>query len=383
MKQLAIGTQTFANLRNNNAVYVDKTEDIYKLINSGNVYFLSRPRRFGKSLLISTLKELFKGSKELFEGLYIYDKWDWSKQYPVIRLDFTALAYDTPENLKRSLFEFVKTTARQHNIELQNTQIETMFAELIEKMHKSTGQQVVMLVDEYDKPVIDTLNKAKEVHQEIKETLHNFYQLLKGSDAHLKFVFMTGVSRFVGLSIFSAWNNLYDITMDSEFATICGYTQEELESNFKEHIESTTEYMGKSKEELLSKIKHWYNGYSWDGKTFVYNPFSTLKLFYSKEFHEYWFNTGTPTFLIEQIKKKDDLELFAEQQRVREEGLSGFAAEEVETSALLFQTGYLTIKKKEATEMEVSYTIGFPNFEVKTAFLTSLLGYMRKKEKKK
>ncbi|MDR3125139.1 MAG: ATP-binding protein [Endomicrobium sp.] len=375
MKRLPIGTQAFEVLRRSGNIYVDKTEHIYNLISNGRIYFLSRPRRFGKSLLISTLKELFRGNKEIFEGLYICDKWDWTKKYPVIHLDFTELAYDTPEKLEGSLFDFVKTSARQNNIELQNSQLETKFAELIEKMHKSIGEQIVILVDEYDKPMIDSLNKAKEVHQGIKETLHNFYQVIKGSDEHIKFMFMTGVSRFTGLSIFSALNNLNDITMDYKYAGICGYTQEELEDGFKEYIGSTAESMGISKEELLTKIKYWYNGYSWDGRTCVYNPFSALKFFDNKEFEGYWFETGTPTFLIEQIKKKDDLELLSEARVVSSGTLrgngSGYA--NINTETLLFQTGYLTIKEKKIIEDEPEYKIDFPNNEVKRAFISSLI----------
>jgi Holliday junction resolvase-like predicted endonuclease len=249
-----------------------------------------------------------------------------------------------------------------------------MFAELIEQLHQTTGQQVVILIDEYDKPMIDSLNKAKEIHQEIKETLHNFYQVIKGSDEHIKFMFMTGVSRFAGLSVFSALNNLYDITMDTEYASICGYTQEELENNFKEYIKGVSDNLNISYQESINGIKHWYNGYSWDGKTYVYNPFSTLSFFRNREFVGYWFSTGTPTFLIEQIKKKDDLELLVETKIVSERTLRGNSNyANVNSVALLFQTGYLTIKKKERVEEEQEYTIDFPNYEVRSAFLCDLL----------
>jgi hypothetical protein len=227
MKKLPLGTQSFKVLRNDGAIYVDKTEGIYNLINNGRIYFLSRPRRFGKSLLISTFKELFKGSKELFEGLYIYDKWDWSKKYPVIHLDFTEIQYETDEQLEVSLEEFLDDTAARQNITLEKTAtrlINVKFSELIDKLHESTGQQIVVLIDEYDKPMIDNLID-KQVYDKVKKTLHNFYQVIKGSDAHIKFVFMTGVSRFSGLSVFSALNNLNDITMDYKYTTICGYTR--------------------------------------------------------------------------------------------------------------------------------------------------------------
>jgi ERCC4-type nuclease len=383
MKQLPIGLQTFEDLRKGNGIYVDKTKEIYKMLKElTKFYFLSRPRRFGKSLLISTLKELFKGNKEIFEGLYIYDKWDWSKQYPVIHLDFTELAYDSPERLKNSLSDFITKTAIEYSIELISSEIESRFAEVIEKLHKSRGEQVVMLIDEYDKPMIDSLNKAKEVHQEIKETLHNFYQVIKGSDEHIKFMFMTGVSKFSGLSIFSALNNLNDITMNNKYVSICGYTQEELEGNFKEHIESTAESMGKSKEELLREIKYWYNGYSWDGKVSVYNPFSTLKFFDNKKFQGYWFETGTPTFLIEQVEKMGEVESLVGVQKVSAEVLKGPDNEEMEPISLMFQTGYLTVMKEEIEERELVYSIDFPNYEVRKAFLTRLVAVCARKTQK-
>ncbi|MDR1243780.1 MAG: AAA family ATPase, partial [Endomicrobium sp.] len=208
MKQLPIGTQTFEKLRTDNYVYVDKTEHVYNLINNGSVYFLSRPRRFGKSLLISTLKELFKGNKEIFEGLYIGDKWDWSKKYPVIHLDFAEIGYKNSDELEKSFNVFLDKTAKRNNVEItKSAPISVKFAEVIEELHKSTGEQVVMLIDEYDKPLIDNMSN-KEVYDKVKRALHDFYQVIKASDEHIKFMFMTGVSRFAGLSIFSALNNL-------------------------------------------------------------------------------------------------------------------------------------------------------------------------------
>jgi hypothetical protein len=253
------------------------------------------------------------------------------------------------------------------------------FAELIKKMHRNAGERVVIQIDEYDKPMIDNM-RNKEVYPEIKRILHDFYQVIKACDEHERFVFLTGVSQFSGLSVFSALNNLNNITMNNKYASICGYTQEELESNFNEHIEETAKEMEISKEELLSAIKYWYNGYSWDGKTLVYNPISILKLFDSKEFRDYWYETGTPTFLIEEIKKKNDLEIFIEPQKVIDSKLIGSSSDVIETVALSFQTGYLTIKKKEIVD-EAEYTIDFPNFEVRKEFLRSLLkGYTFKNE---
>ncbi|MDR2066632.1 MAG: ATP-binding protein [Endomicrobium sp.] len=374
MKNLPIGTQSFEVLRNDNAIYVDKTQHMLNLISSGRIYFLSRPRRFGKSLLINTFKELFKGNKQLFEGLYIYDKWDWSKKYPVIHLDFTELDYATAEQLETSLDKFLDDTAKRENITLDQTKtrlISSKFSELIKKLHESTGKQVALLIDEYDKPMIDSLID-KPVHDKLKRILHNFYQVIKGSDGHLKFVFMTGVSRFAGLSIFSALNNLIDITMDAEFSTICGYTQEELESSFKEYIELAAKNLNLTYEETISTIKRWYNGYSWNGKTSVYNPFSTLDFFRNKEFKGYWFSTGTPTFLLEQIKNKD-LSSFEQPQKVTDYMLSNFNERSIDITGLLFQTGYLTIKNKETIAGSLLYTLDFPNKEVKDAFLMVLV----------
>ncbi|MDR3125190.1 MAG: ATP-binding protein [Endomicrobium sp.] len=373
MKKLSIGTHTFEKLRNDNFIYVDKTGHIYNLINNGSVYFLSRPRRFGKSLLISTLEELFKANKDLFEGLYIWDKWDWSKKNPVIRLDFTEIGYKNSEELEKSFNVFLDNTAKRNNVEItKDAPISVKFAELIEQLHKKTEQRVVILIDEYDKPLIDNLLN-KEIYSEVKRSLHNFYQVIKAGDKHIQFVLLTGVSQFSGLSIFSGLNNLNNITLDSRYSSICGYTQEELESSFKEYIESTSKEMGLREEELLSKIKYWYNGYSWDGKVFVYNPFSTLKCCDSKEFIGHWFETGTPTFLIEEIRKKDNLEICIERRKVGIGSLKGEGRESIDTTALLFQTGYMTIKEKKIIEDEPEYVIDFPNNEVERAFISSLM----------
>ena len=372
MKMLPIGIQSFEKLRNSNAIYVDKTQHIWNLINSGSVYFLSRPRRFGKSLLVSALSELFAGNKQLFDGLYIYDKWDWNKTFPVIYLDFTEIAYKTVSLLESSLLDFVNSTADKHCVELTSVALATRFAQLIEKLHEKTGNPVAILIDEYDKPLIDNLGD-KETHEQVKRSLHDFYQVIKAKDKYIKFVFMTGVSRFSGLSIFSGLNNLNDITMDTQYASICGYTQEELENSFKEYIEEAGKYLGISYDKTIDAIKRWYNGYSWDGKVSVYNPFSTLLFFSKKKFGNYWVETGTPTFLIEQVRKRDDLSPFVEQTVISSSSLRGVSYDTVGNIALLFQTGYLTIKKEETANEKLEYTLDFPNMEVREAFLESLL----------
>jgi hypothetical protein len=379
MKNLPIGTQSFEVLRSSGFVYVDKTEHILNLINSGRVYFLSRPRRFGKSLLVSTLSELFAGKKDLFKDLYIYDKWDWDKTYPIVHLDFSKITYGTVKGLKNSLSDFINRTAIQYEVNLISSEIETRFSELIETLRKKAGDRVAILIDEYDKPMID--NIGREVYPEVKRTLHDFYQVIKASDEHLKFVLLTGVSRFSGLSIFSGLNNLNDITMNYKYATICGYTQEELESNFKEYIEDTGKHLRTSYEETLGTIKRWYNGYSWDGKTFVYNPFSTLMFFENKKFKDYWYKTATPTFLIEQIVKKNGLDRLIGQGTVIISSLPDVDYDRTSSIDLLFQTGYLTIKKEELRkDKPPQYTLDFPNMEVEEAFLSGLLAVYANRE---
>ncbi|MDR2621894.1 MAG: AAA family ATPase, partial [Dysgonamonadaceae bacterium] len=359
MKNLPIGIQSFADLRKKGYLYVDKTKDIHKMITSGKIYFLSRPRRFGKSLLISTLKAIFKGEKKLFEGLYIYDRWDWTQQYPVIRLDFGEINCQTPEELENDLSKKLLEKARQYNIDLKRTS-SGGFAELIENLYKTTGQQVVVLIDEYDKPITDHLSQL-EVMIANKNILHNFYQVLKAADEYLHFVLLTGVSKFAGVSIFSALNNANDITVNEKYASICGYTQEELETYFSEYLEETAENTGLNKEDLIEEIHNWYDGYSWDGKTFVYNPYSTLLLFENKVFGNYWFRTGTPTFLVELLKKRNQLAPVFEPLVTTLTSFDSCDPVLVGEIPLLFQTGYLTIKRRELFRGLPHYTLGIPN----------------------
>jgi hypothetical protein len=372
MKQLAIDTQSFEQLRKAKCLYVDKTEDIYKMITSGRIYFLLRPRRFGKSLLISTLENLFQGNKELFEGLYIYDQWEWG-EYPVITIDWTVINHLTPEKMEDSLVICLKKIAQNYQITLESKSAVDCFRDLIEALHKTTGQNVVILIDEYDKPV--TAHLIDEHLETIKIAVHDFYQVMKGSDKYLKFVFLTGVSKFSGLSIFSALNNPQDITLREEFATICGYTQEELESNFSEYIDKAAEYFKKTRDYLLDKIRYWYNGYTWDGKTAIYNPFSTMNFFKINEFNNYWFSTGTPTFLIDIIQHRDCANRVFDPMVVNSNIFKGYDPNNIGEVHLLFQTGYLTIKHKELIDDIPSYTLGIPNMEVNDSLLTYLLQY--------
>jgi hypothetical protein len=372
MKNLPIGIQSFEKLREGNFLYVDKTEIIYQLISSGSAYFLSRPRRFGKSLLISTLESVFKGQKELFKGLWIEDKVDWTQlNHPVIRLDFGGINNDTPENLQKDLESVILKMAQHHNITLTRTGAGS-FAELIEQLHQVTSQQVVVLIDEYDKPISDHLTDL-EVATANRVILHDFYQVLKPADEHLRFLFLTGVSKFSKVSIFSGLNHLNDITIDYRYPAICGYTQQELEDNFSEYIPTLSEKYRMSDQEIVDAIRQWYDGYSWDGTTAIYNPFSTLLIFDKREFSNYWFSTGTPTFLIKLLMKRDQLEPILEPLSITAEDFNSFDPQNISEIPLLFQTGYLTIKKKEIVKFDTRYTIEMPNLEVKESLLQYLL----------
>jgi hypothetical protein len=374
MKKLPVGIQSFEKLRNEDCLYVDKTEKIHQLITSGNAFFLSRPRRFGKSLLISMLEEVFSGSKALFEGLYIYDHWDWTQQHPVIRMDFSRMSYHTPEALNNSLFDLVKATALKHSIVLEAIELSDRLAELIEKLHQSTGKQVVVLIDEYDKPITDHLSRP-EIADANREALRNYYQVLKAADEHLRFIFLTGVSKFAKVSVFSGLNNLRDITLSKDYVTICGYTQAELESCFDEYIRIMMDYRKVSREELLDAIRNWYNGYSWDGVQTVYNPFSTLLLFTEKVMRDYWFATGTPTFLVNLIKERNEVKLLLEPCRMQAQGFDSFDHRSLDTKLLLFQTGYLTVKNvvENRFDEQQTYILGIPNKEVRMAMMEHLV----------
>ncbi|MDR3365491.1 MAG: AAA family ATPase, partial [Prevotellaceae bacterium] len=370
MKNLPIGIQSFEKLRENDCLYVDKTGEIHQLVTSGvGVYFLSRPRRFGKSLLISTMDSLFSGRKDLFAGLYIYDKWDWTKQYPVIRIDWTLIGHATPEDIEKNLINYLKEKAEDYQATLKTDSAPDCLRKLIRTLHEKTGRRVVVLVDEYDVPILDVMGKAAEELKAIQEKLHAIYKVLKGADDHLQFVFLTGVSKFAGLSIFSALNNLKDITLDRQYATICGYTQQELEGNFSDYLAAAAEEMSKTHEELLDAVRRWYNGYSWDGRTSVYNPFGILLFLSEQKFKNFWFSTGTPTFLIELLKKRNHIDSFLQPIQVKESIFSSYDPERLETIPLLFQTGYLTIKGAVMDDVEWTYTLAIPNKEVEHSFV--------------
>jgi hypothetical protein len=322
-------------------------------------------------LLVSTLEAIFKGKKELFEGLYIYDKWEW-EEYPVITIDWAGINHATPEKMAESLVLYLNDIARNYQVTLEAESSVDCFRKLIEALREKTGKDVVILIDEYDKPVTSHIS---DHHLEtIKTDVHDFYQVMKSSDKYLQLVFLTGVSKFSGLSIFSALNNPQDITLRKEYATICGYTQEELESNFSEYIDSAAGYWNMTRETVLEKIRYWYNGYTWDGETAIYNPFSTMNFFQIQRFANYWFNTGTPTFLINIIQRRNSADTVLKPIVVDESIFSEYDPANISEVPLLFQTGYLTIKQMERTpDGFTEYTLGIPNMEVNKSLLTHLL----------
>lgn len=372
-EKLPIGVQTFEDMRRGDYIYVDKTQYIYKLIKPyKGIYFLSRPRRFGKSLTISTLEALFKNKKELFKDLWIYSSdYQW-KEYPVIRLDMSNVARDSAERLTKDLKVRLAGIAQHYDILLDETEtLETLFMTLIETLQKKFNEQVVILIDEYDKPILDNILK-KDVVLPIRDVLRNFYGIMKAQDANIKFVFVIGVTKFARVSIFSGLNNLEDITTDPTVATMLGYTQEELETYFDEHIHAFMNNKHIEKGALLDQIKLWYNGFRFSKKDIrVYNPYSPLLLFKRHDFMNYWFETATPDFLIQLIKhnRYDFYEI--ETREIREESLSTFELENINILALLYQTGYLTIRTYN--DEERIYQLGYPNKEIELAFTENLI----------
>ncbi|MEA3342227.1 MAG: AAA family ATPase [Chloroflexota bacterium] len=370
LKSLPVGIQTFRKIIEQEYLYVDKTEEIYRLITTGEVYFLARPRRFGKSLLISTLAEIFEGRRGLFEGLWIYDSdYEWT-EHPVIRIDFSLLRVTTDEELKRGIKSRLNRIAQQYGVSLKEDEYYEQFADLI--LQLAARSKVVILVDEYDKPIIDNVESAKEARS-IRDVLKGFYTVIKGMDEHLRFVLLTGVSKFSKVGVFSGLNNLKDITMDDRFAALLGITQTEVETCLGDYIEALVKREGMSKRALLEKIKSWYDGFCFSKKCVpVYNPFSILLLFDMQDFRNYWFETGTPTFLIKLIREQNYDVREIENLHVNELAFGSYEIEDLAILPLLFQTGYLTIKGYDPQRR--LYELYYPNSEVETAFLKYLVG---------
>ena len=365
MKKLGLGIPELADFKEHNLIYVDKTKHIFKLIDDGKYYFLSRPRRFGKSLLVDTIKELFSANKPLFEECWIYDKWNWEKKYSVIKISFTKINY-RKHGLEDALSLYLLKLAKEHGIQLESSSYGDQFLELIETLGRETP--VVVLIDEYDKPIIDYLEEP-DFKQALKnrEILKTFYAGIKDQNKYLRFFFITGVSKFSRVSIFSDLNHLTDITISKHFASIIGYTEAEIKKYYASYLCSFSQELEQTEDEVMKEIAYWYNGYSWDGKTYVFNPYSIISLFYHQEFRNFWFETGTPTFLIKKLKETDKRINASINKLINESAFNKYDIDNINITAIMFQTGYLTIKKYDRRTRK--YLLEFPNEEVREAFL--------------
>lgn len=382
MKKLPIGLQSIEKLLGEGCVYVDKTLLVYKLITEAENYFLSRPRRFGKSLLVSTLKAIFSGEKELFKNCQIYSTdYRWQK-HPIIHLDFAQIPNDGVEKLELALQETLEYIAESYNISIKGSSLQMQLGNLIRKLSKQT--KVVVLVDEYDKPLIDNLERM-DVAEANRDLLKNFFGTVKSLDSHLKFVFVTGVSKFSQVSLFSGFNNLKDITIHPDYATLLGYTEEEIYQFFSDHLkrlakQKSLEGSPVSESQIVQEMREWYNGYrfSW-GQSTVYNPHSSLCFLDSGRKQSYWFQTGTPSFLIEQVKKlPQSVVPMSGVLATENELLDIRSPRAMSLKALMWQTGYLTIQTYDLDNS--LYQLDFPNKEVRQAFFGSLIEEFAKLE---
>jgi len=367
-RRLPLGIQNFRELRELDCYYVDKTAYVKRLLDEGNYYFLSRPRRFGKSLFLDTLGELFEGSEELFAGLYIHERWDWSARHPVVRLSFGGRHFGEPDTVERDVMAQLDAVQRRTGARSDYPTAPERFAHLLEILHLQAEQRVVVLVDEYDKPILDALEN-RDVARANRDFLRGLYGVIKDSDAHVRFAFLTGISRFSKVNLFSQLNNLTDITLDPVYSSICGYTERDLDTVFG------PEMAGLDRE----RVREWYNGYGWLGDEKVYNPYDVLLLLRRRRFAAHWFETGTPAFLVETLFKRRVSSASLDEMVSTERLLSAFdvggrsAAEHIGTEALLFQTGYLTITGEERLGGKTLYRLGYPNREVREGLNEQLL----------
>ena len=357
MNRLPIGIQTFKKIRETNAIYIDKTEEILKLIENGQYYFLSRPRRFGKSLFLDTLKNVFEGNKELFEGLYIYDKYNWDESYPVIKISMGGS--NNEEQFLQDIDKNLKDNQERLGVQcdLEND-YSICFANLIKKSYQKYNKQVVILIDEYDKPILDNINDT-EMALKMRDNLRRFYLQIKTNDEYIKFAFLTGISKFSKANIFSGLNNLTDISLMKRYGNICGYTHDDLRESFQEYIKGVD----------LEKVKTWYNGYYFL-KNKIYNPFDILKFFDNDNiFKNYWWESGNPYFLIELIKKNNYYLPKLADLKVDDTILNTFEVDNIKLEVLLYQAGYLTIQSQEITIFDtIEYKLKLPNKEIKISF---------------
>ena len=379
-RKLPIGIQSFKDLREKEFLYVDKTEYVFRLAGESKVYFLSRPRRFGKSLLLSTLEAYFLGQKDLFKGLAIEKLEEAEKEkraiwqeYPVFYLDFNVGKYSDIEALNTNLNVFLSDLEQKYGTSEAEDNFAKRFEGLLKRAYEKTGKQVVVLVDEYDKPLLQTMGVNEELNEEYRAVLKAFYSVLKSADRYIRFAFLTGVTKFSKISIFSDLNNLRDLSLIADYSAICGISQEELEANFEPEIISLAERNKMSYDEALAALKQKYDGYKFseNGKN-MYNPFSLLNVFADSTMRNYWFATGTPTFLVDYLKKAyyniPDLDGNV---KMNEAGLETYRADAINPLPILYQAGYLTIK--DYNDFSKLYRLGFPNDEVRYGFLDNLM----------
>ena len=368
LARLPLGLQTFAKVREGNFAYVDKTPQALDLANAAGVYFLARPRRFGKSLFLDTLRNLFEGRRELFQGLHAEDKWEWAVRYPVIKLDMSGTS-DNVAALRTVLEGKLRSAAKRLGVELTNTcEPVKLFEQLIEEAHNLHGHPVVLLIDEYDKPMLDNIDDMELAQQMLKQ-LRSFYSIIKATDEHLHFVMLTGVSKFSKVSIFSGLNNLEDISLSPQYANICGYTEDDLNEVFAQHLQ------GVDREQL----RRWYNGYNFLGDKLVYNPHDILHFikrsqsFGEPQFDNYWFESGTPTFVVDLLARAQILPQQLEPQNVGRELIDSCPIDKLELRTVLFQSGYLTIDAVDRSDPEaITYKLVCPNHSVRSALQNNL-----------
>ena len=365
-----IGIQSFEKIRTDGFVYVDKTALIYKLAASGQYYFLSRPRRFGKSLLVSTMEAYFGGRKDLFKGLAMESlEKDWT-EYPVLHLDLTGSSYTDISHLKVSLDQYLRKWESLYDVTPMSEDVSSRFKDIIDAAYRKTGQKVVILIDEYEKPIIDNIDNP-ELMEQFRRELQGFYSVIKGKDNAIRFAFLTGVTKLGKMSIFSGLNNLNDISMDARYSDICGISEQELKSYFSESVKTLAEVNGLSVEECYEKLASMYDGYHFSENSIgVYNPFSLLNTFNSGKFRMYWFETGTPTFLVRYLKQGNYNLDNISRNDVSLETLTGSNYVSPAPITLMYQAGYLTIRGFNPDFF--TYNLDYPNEEVKRGFMHSL-----------
>jgi hypothetical protein len=367
-----IGLQTLSEIITEGYFYVDKTPWVHKLATEGKYYFLSRPRRFGKSLFVDTLRQAYLGKKELFTGLFLENNWDWGQSYPVLNMTWGAGVIKSPEDMETVFSENMQRWLREFSIELTASSNRGKLYELIEKIHTSTGQKVVILIDEYDKPILDNITNV-QLATVMREELKNIYSVVKDGDEHIKLAFITGVSKFSKVSLFSGLNNLKDISRSPGFGGICGYTQEELETVFAPALEGVD----------LAEVKRWYNGYRFAEEAGVYNPYDVLLFLDSREYKNHWFDSATPTFLIAMMAKYQYAVPDLENITAGEEIFGSYEVEDLSLDTLLYQSGYLTVASTTQFGADVAYNLRYPNFEVKKSLTDYILTYLIKQKSPK